>query len=157
MHDDRDPQSTQLANRLRRTFLRIFEAVEIDDPPSNNVAQNDLHRQVGSLYASCLGLLERTMSLWYGARKMSTAAKRTELMKQRSQLLQQVERSIQHLDATLDQLQSAQLADATGQAERNSALQDELSMGLEVARSVELRMQELERDLRAPDSREPGG
>ena len=80
---------------------------------------------------------------------MATDRAKHEMLDSRDDLLEQVETSIGHLESTLDNLQTVQIQRTDEElSDRNARLRQELDQGLEVARAVEKRMEDLERQLR---------
>ena len=147
MRRDRDPHTSGMVKKLKHVFERMWSLTP--DPVDDSYYLPDIYDQISGLYRSCLGLLERSMELWRAAQSVATEEAKERLLGSRNELIEQVEASIDHLDATLDSLQTSQMAERHGElAERNSELQQELEQGLEVARAVEQRMEELERELR---------
>ncbi len=147
---DRDLASTEMVKRLRDIFLRI-----LDVEPRHNThgfdRDSDIRYQMRALYDSCLQLIRRALEMRETAKEIATPARREELLGQRSKLLGQVELSMRHLNESLDQLQTARVKQDPDEAKDHQRLQSELDMGLEVARNVEARLDELEREIRDPD------
>ncbi len=150
MRRDRDPRSSELIKQLRGVFERAWTLTP--DPESEWKEPPEVYRQVMQLYQSCLQLLQRTYELWRASKAVATDRARHQLLDSRDELLGKVEESIDHLNASLDGLQTASI-DRTQEelAIQNKQLQRELEQGLEVARAVEKRMDELERDLRVAE------
>lgn len=150
LRQDRDLASIELVKRLRDIFLRI-----LDVEPRHNThgfdRDSDIRYQMRALYDSCLKLVRRSLEMRETAKEIATPAKREALLGQRSQLLGQVELSMRHLNESLDQLQTARVKQDPDEVQDHQRLQSELDMGLEVARNVEQRLDELEREIRAPD------
>ncbi len=150
MRRDRDPRTSDLVKHLRGIFERLW--VLTPDPESEWKEIPEVFRQAMELYQSCLTLLQRTYELWIASKSVATDRARHQLLDARDDLLGKVEQSIDHLNASLDSLQTAHI-DRTREelAIHNSQLQKELEQGLDVARAVEKRMDELERELRVTE------
>jgi hypothetical protein len=135
---------------LRGIFERLWTLTP--DPNSEWKEIPEVYQQAMELYQSCLTLLKRTFELWIASRSVSTDRARHQLLDARDELLGQVEQSVDHLNASLDSLQTSGI-DRTREelALHNSQLQQELEQGLEVARAVEKRMDELEREIRVSE------
>jgi hypothetical protein len=147
MRRDRDPRSS----RIVRGLLRIYERLRTSESDSERDATRtlrEIHDQARALYQSCLRLVERTLELWEGARRMATDVSRQQLLNSRGEMLDQVEASIGHLQRSLDELQGTALRRQEDLTSDHARLRQELDQGLEVARRVEERMGELERELR---------
>jgi hypothetical protein len=86
------------------------------------------------------------------SRDVATESARRKLGQSREQLITEVQESVGHLELTLDHMQTAQLKDETGLRADALRLRTELDEGLEVARQVEIRMQDLEFDLGGQES-----
>lgn len=150
MRRDRDPRTSDLVKQLRGIFERLWTLTP--DPNSEWKETPEVYQQAMELYQSCLTLLKRTFELWIASKSVSTDRARHQLLDSRDELLGQVEASIDHLNASLDSLQTSGI-DRTREelALHNSQLQKELEQGLEVARAVEKRMDELEREIRVSE------
>ena len=143
---DRDRHTSGMAKKLRDAFQRMWSLTP-DPGEDGSIGQQFV--LVDQLYRSCFGLLRRSVELWKAAQTVRTDEARDRLMASRDSVIGQVENSIRHLDATLDHLQTASLGnDESEMTARNQELQDELEKGLEVARAVEQRMEDLEHQLR---------
>lgn len=151
MRRDRDPRTTKMVKKLKDVYDRLTARgipESADSVTKRRAGMAEVHQGARGLYQSCLDMLERSLELWNGARKMATESSRAQLLKSRDEILDQVEESINHLDRTLDQIQVAKLGQDDSISADNSQLQQELEQGLEVARRVEERMRDLEHDLR---------
>lgn len=141
----RDPRTFSDIRLLRQLYKRHADAVDNAKfhVPADVAAMSE------QIYHSCVDALERSAALWETAQAMATRQARGELMEKRQQVLDEVAQSVQQWALTLDRLQAAPLqrGDEAGLAR----LREELDMGLQVARRVEQRMHDLERDLTPRD------
>jgi hypothetical protein len=146
MRRDRDPRTSGMVKHLKLVFERLWTLTP--DPLDEYQQDADVYDQISELYDTCLSMLERSFEIWRAARTVATDSAKHRMLDTRDDLLDQVETSIGHLETTLDSLQTSQM-ERTDQelAERNSKLQRELEQGLDVARAVEKRMEDLEHQL----------
>ena len=113
----------------------------------------ELQASAEELFGTCMAALERSLEKWDAAREVSSEEVRNQLLGSRERLLDELGAGITHLEKTLDHLLSTSMA--AGEAvEELARARTELEQGLEVARQVERRMGELERELR-PDAERP--
>lgn len=103
------------------------------------------------LYERCVDALQRAVSLGKAMVEMSTDQVRQELGEKVATLLGEVDQGVHQLGLTLDRLQSAALL--KDDTEEISRIREELDTGLQVARRVDQRMQELEHSLASPEDR----
>ncbi len=139
--DERTNQQLAVLTRLHRRMRRvgIFDAkISVDIMP-------DIKDKIEQLYRSCLSSLERSLELRNAAEEMMTESARTRVFDSRESLIAEVGNTIEHLGATIDFLQTSKLEK---DGDRNlSNMRQELEYGLDVARRVEDRIQDLERSL----------
>jgi hypothetical protein len=143
---DHDPRTQQHVQQLRQLHERL-QRLTADGQNAPTPLLLELRDKAEQLYRCCLTSLERTLQQWNAAQEMSTAETRDQVLKWREDLLDEVSKGIAHLGATLDHLQASSLrpgSDAEGIAE----VRDELDIGLQVARNVQARMDDLERGLK---------
>jgi hypothetical protein len=148
--DERTNQHLAMLRQLHRRMRRV--GIFGGDLPV--MILPEVKEKTEQLYRSCLSSLERSLVLRDAALEMMTEAARRKLFKSREALIGEVGTTIRHLAATLDFLQTAKLEkDDDLHLER---MWQELEFGLEVARRVEDRMNDLEQSLddRVPD--QPG-
>lgn len=143
---DEDPRTGRYAKDLERLRGRL-EQVELADRDVRSGILPEVRRQAEQLYQSCVASLERALDLWQTAQNMATPDARQRLMDTRDQLLDEIGRSIEHLGLTLDRLQVSGLQVDANEDEKLAELREELRVGLEVARRVEGRMQQLDQEL----------
>jgi hypothetical protein len=141
LQDDPDARSLDSLGKLRQLHGRLQAA-----PPS--AAADPLLAEVRDksqvLYESCLSGLERVAVQGAAAREVTTAEARDTLLRSRTALVDEVVQGIERLGASVDQIQVSALAH--GAAERDLAqIRNDLDAGLEVARRVRERMEEIER------------
>jgi hypothetical protein len=146
LRTDRDPRTAKSIDKLAGLRKRMIQS-GVTESGKDSPVLPELVGKADELYRSCLKSLERSLELWEAARDMATSEARDELLRSREALVGEVVQSIDHLAATVDYLQSASLQ--RGQEDVDIAkVREELEMGLEVARRVTERVNELERGLR---------
>jgi hypothetical protein len=139
---DGDERTRECLEQLRRLHRRMSKSGLVDGEGSSPMLP-EIRRKVEQLHWSCLRSLEKSLDFWQAAMEMATPSARQEMLGRREQLLEEVEGSIRHLAATVDHLRAKQLSrdDRGGELVE---VRKELEMGLEVARRVERRIDELE-------------
>lgn len=145
LRGDKDYRSNQCMRELQTLYdrmqhNRLVEAQEDDSP---NV--RDIKQQTWDLYRAGFGSLERSFDLWVGADQMTDDEASESLLKSRQDLLDEVNESLQHLGKALDYLQTRKLQNSDEDTLTDSS--KELAQGLEVARNIQRRLDELEREL----------
>ncbi len=154
LHGDGDPRTIASVRDLRKIYRRLERAGMVGEGGSGELLPEIRDHSV-ELYESCVESLERTLAFWNAAQEMATREAREKLLRSREELLAEIRQSIHHLGATLDHLQTAALqSERPGQ--ELSEMRRELEMGLEVARRVSSRMDQLERGVREGEP-EPSG
>ena len=147
LRKDGDARTGQQLRALRELCKRMQRIGLWDADPHEFSATRDVKRQIRQLYESTLASLERTLELHLAAREMADEVKRRELQATRARIIEEIEGSVRQLGKTLDQLQAVQLMADASELQLSQA-RDELDAGLEVARNVQRRMDELEQSLR---------
>lgn len=146
LRQDEDSRTGELLKAIRELFKRI-EELGIGSQSTEKTWMKAIAEQVDELYRSCLDGLEKSYALWQEAKRVNTPDLKDRLLKQREELVEEVEKSVQHLGKSLDQVQ---VSSSSLQRPDNDLgrLRDELDQGLEVARKVEQRVSELDREIR---------
>lgn len=149
LRTDRDPRTTQMARRLQELYERMLQLSPVYSrhPSSLRPIAQEILDHAAELYNSCLDLLQKSLHLWRTARQLSTDTARNQMLESRENLIQEIEASIQNLESTLDTLQTSQLQHRELESTENARLRDELRQGLDVAREVQRRMDDLERGI----------
>lgn len=146
LRSDQDPRTGRWLRELRDLHQRMIRLGILSVGP-----QHEWVKQIGDpaieLYRSTLESLEQSLEVWKAAREIKTPGLRDQLLATRDQILQEVSESVEHLDKTLDRAQASQLKKSIPPTDL-SAMRAELQQGLDVARSIEHRMNDLERDLK---------
>jgi len=145
LRNDPDRRSTQLLRDLRNAFdrlrandLNVFDA-------GDSAVTTELKQQAQSLYTSCHKLLTQTHALWRGSEQVKSADKAKALLATRDQLLGEVAESLDNLEHAIDFLQTNRLL--SQDADNVALAREELEHGLELAKNVEARLRELNKDL----------
>ncbi len=146
LRKDKDPRTGQSLRDLRDLYKRMQRSGILERDGESRITA-EVKEQTQQLYQSCLTSLERSFRLWETAQDMTTASQREQLMASRENVVTEVNNSIQHLGKTLDYLQAVRLEKELPE-DSLPEMQQELEQGLEVARRVQQRMDELEGDLR---------
>jgi hypothetical protein len=141
LRDDSDPRTRDNVTKLRQLRSRLQAALR---NPTGDPLLVEVRQKTEELYQSCLGNLERVAQQGVAAREMATAEARETVLRSRGELLEEVTRSVEQLGASIDQIQVSALAQGTGSSDL-AKIRSELDVGLEVARRVQERMEDLDR------------
>jgi hypothetical protein len=139
---DQDDRTGRCLQRLRNLQRRVHKRGLLDGRV-NSPMLPEIRPKVEQLYRSCVRSLEKSLEFWQAAMEMATQEARQEMLDRREQLLAEIEGGIRHLAATVDHLRAKQISRHDGEREL-AQVRRELEMGLEVARRVEQRIDELE-------------
>lgn len=142
LRSDGDPRTTDMLNRLNQVAGRL---ASLEKRAGKTAESGEVLEKARQLYQSCLQSLDHAWQNWKAAQEVATDDARRSLLSAREQIYGEVGQSIERLNATLDQFQVAALS--RGDQQNLSQIQAELDMGLEVARNVQRRMNELDREL----------
>ena len=151
---DRDRRTSNMLRQLQKIYDRLLATERWTSQQSAEPIYEEVRVQANNLYASCLNLLERSLQIWKVSREVTTESARVELNQSRESIISEVEQGISNLEQTLDHMQTTQLKGGSQLKEDSIRLRRELDEGLEVARRVEQRMKELEKDIGIQATRE---
>jgi hypothetical protein len=151
LRKDKDPRTNEVVKQLKALRSRLTRVGLIGRRRISETAA-EIRDDARQLYRSCLTSLERTLDHQQAAGEMTTPELRQKLLSAREELISQIGESIVRLGATLDHLQTSALEPGR-QSEELTRMRRELQTGLEVARRVEQRMDQIDRDL-GPQRRE---
>ncbi len=152
LRQDEDPRTNRYLKSLDELHSSL-EQIALPDRDRRSGVLPEVRQQTETLYQSCLDCLERTLDLWQSAEDMTASEVGQQLLDSREELLGEIGKSIDHLSLTLGRLR---LSDVREEPDETLAeTREQLRIGLEVARRVEERMDQLEEDLqRGGTSRE---
>jgi len=142
---DGDPR-TEASLRDLRALAKAFHDGQAWSASLNARSTFDILAGVEQLFNRCVISLEKTLELWYAARDMATLEARDPILEQRERIIEDVGKSIGQLGKILAGIQTL----GTEGGVENSDLariRQELDQSLEVARSVEKRIQSLDREI----------
>jgi hypothetical protein len=136
--DDDDPRTdTALADL--RTLMESFQQHDWADSKSFNTQSTlDILAGIEELFNGCVSSLEKTLELYYAAKKLRTPSARKPLMERRETIIKEVNASVSQLGQILAQVQ--QLGVDDDNAAQLSRLRQDLNENLEIARRVGERM-----------------
>lgn len=151
LRQDNDHRSSQCVRDLQDLYDRIHfhRLLEKDDSGSGPASElmTEVQSQSRQLFESGEQALERTYQLWRAANDMTNDSNREGILKKREELLEEVNRSLMNLGEGLDFLQTGKLSQSdAGRAVGDAGAQ--LARGLEVARKIHERLDELEAETR---------
>jgi hypothetical protein len=147
---DRDQRTNDALQRLQNVYDRLDKLAASQETAS---LFEQLQATTTSLYESSLRMLGRTLDLWDTGQKLATDKAREEIRENRESILGQVQQSIHHLNELLDHVEVQNLKFADADSQQHQELRKQLEEGLEVARRVEERMVNMEKEmgLRVPE------
>lgn len=149
---DKDPRPEAALRDLRALAAALQEAIG-DSNGENGSLIIDINLRVGQLFDQCVASLRETDRLWQTARRLNSPAARQPLLDQRERIITDVQATTRQLSQTLVALQS--LGSTRGAPADLSRLRDELDQSLEVARTVEERVNDLVREAAGPVLAQP--
>ena len=144
---DRDPLTGKLLRQLRAIHKRMVDLKVFAGASDTPSWQAEIRQQVAKLYESSVGSLERSCDIWKSSQQVHDEQLKKELSSKRSHVLTEVTESIERLGKTLDQIQVSSVKTEQPEGELAS-LRQELEQGLEVARNIEERIDELNQQVR---------
>ena len=150
LRDDKDYRSNQLIRDLQSAYDRMCANRLIEPSPADDSVTREIKQQTWGLFESGYQALERSYELWQSAVQMTTDEGREKLMAPRASLLDEVNESIVYLGQGLDFLQNKRLHSRTNLSLSKSG--KELARGLEIAKRIHERLDDLEEEIRLPES-----
>ncbi|HNT34839.1 MAG TPA: hypothetical protein PKH07_07565 [bacterium] len=152
---DEDPR-TEAALRDLRTLAKAFRETREWSDSLKAQPTLDILSGVEQLFARCVVLLERTLTLWYTARKITSSEARKPILDQREQIIADIGESIKQLGSILAGIQAIRVGDSGDRSDIRQ-IRHELDQSLEVAKMVEKRMQAFNQDIdsRIAETQEP--
>lgn len=137
---------TESCLRDLRALAGAFEQGRAWAGSLNSSTGIDVLSGVDQLFKQCVVSLEKTLELWYTARRMVTSAARKPILKQRELLIADVTESIQKLGKVLADIQSLQVGSGRQHSEL-AEIRQELDQSLKVARRVKKRLKAFEEEI----------
>ncbi|MBM3879397.1 MAG: hypothetical protein FJ387_06710 [Verrucomicrobia bacterium] len=137
---DEDPRP-EAALRDLRALLLAFETAEAGASPVHLATVVELRARAHQLFEHCVRSLDQTGQLWQTAQQLHTPAARQPILDQRERIIAEVQASVQHLSDTLVGLQT--LGTQPGSAKELTRMRTELDQSLELAKTVEARVDSL--------------
>lgn len=149
LRQDKEYRSNQLIRDLQDLYdrMRHNQLVEFHEDDSQVV--HDIKQQTWDLYEAGYESLERTYELWKASDQMSKGENRERLQEMRKHLLDEVRESLSYLGQGVDFLQSHRLNAVSNESLTESG--KELARGLEVAREIQRRLDELEQEIKVTE------
>jgi hypothetical protein len=145
LRNDNDHRSSQCIRDLQDLYDRMYENDLIASGPSES--EDDIKAKTGQLFETGKMALARTYELWRAAHEMTSEQNRDEILKTRETLLEDVSQSLGNLGHAIDFLQTSRIKNQDP-ARSVSEAGAELARGLEVAKAIQLRLDELEDEIR---------
>ena len=139
---DNDPRP-ESALRDLRALLKAFEEAENSAIAGHLPMVVELHQRARQLFQQCVQSLAHSGRLWQTAQGLATPAARAPLLAQRERIIADVQATVKQLSETLVSVQSLGADATTGSSRELTRLRGELDRSLEVARTVEERVNTL--------------
>ena len=149
LRQDKDYRSNQLIRDLQDVYDRMRHNQLVEFHADDSQVVHDIKQQTWDLYEAGYQSLERAYDLWQASDQMSDSENRQRLQEMRKQLLDEIHESLEFLGQGVDFLQSHRFNAASHESLSDSG--KELSRGLEVAREIQRRLDELEREIRVTE------
>lgn len=141
---DDDPRPEKALRDLR-ALVRVFQETQIESGGNHQLASLiDVHARVIELFDHCVELLEQTIQLWETAAALHTPAARKPILAQRETIIDDIQGSVRQLSAALIGLK--QLGAGNASTDRLKQMRGELDQSLEIAKTVETRVNEWMRE-----------
>lgn len=142
---DKDPR-TETALKDLRSLVKAF-----DDPEDLGVSKEavvlfEIQINAMHMFEQAVRSLEQSLVLWHTANGLATPAAREPILAKREHILREIFQSIHHLGKVLAGLQDIRAAG--GSTPDLARIRDELDQNLDVARQVDVRLKDFERELR---------
>ena len=149
LQEDRDARTEKLLRELR-SLAATFEDGKAWSNNLDTRSAFEIESKVRELFQGCVSHLERSLELWRLAQEIDSTRGKEIILNQREKIIHDVETSVEQLGSILDGVLSLGILkkDDTELAR----IRDELDQSLEIARQVEERMEEFDKD---KDIREP--
>ncbi len=143
--DDGDPRTEACLRDLRQ----LAELVQDDETWNKGIDSRttfDIVSGVENMFQQCVASLEKTLELWYTANRMTTQDARRPILAERERIVVEVGKSITQLGRIIAEIKVLKTENISGVSDL-ARIRDELNQSLNVAKSVEARMQTLEREI----------
>ncbi len=137
---DRDPRP-ETALRDLRALIIAFEQVSASDSAVHGLTIVEVRSKVQQIFQQSVHSLEQTLKLGEIAQRLMTPAARAPILEERERLIADIEAGTRQLGGTLAALQ--RLADGDGSNSELGRLRTELDRSLDLAATVEARLQAL--------------
>lgn len=145
---DQDPRP-ETALRDLRALMGAFEELSRHEPGLHGATVVDIHAKARQIFQQSVRSLEQTLKLGETAQRLLTPAARAPILEERERLVADIEASTRQLGVTLAALQ--RLAAGGSSQSELARLRDDLDRSLDLATTVDARLQALLHDVR-PDA-----
>ncbi len=143
--EDTDPR-TESALRDLRAMAELFHSDTSWKKALDPRSVFDILTGVERLFNQCVQLLEKSLELWYTARRMRTVEAREPILAERERIIREIGVSIRQLGKVFAGIGKMSAGQDVSMQEMKR-LREELDRNLEVAEKVRNRMQSLNREL----------
>lgn len=149
LRQDKEHRSNKLIRDLQGLYGRMRDNQLVEFHADDSQVVHELKQQTWDLYEAGRESLERSYELWKAFDQMSPGESRDRLQQMRMQLLDEIQQSFSCLGQGVDFLQSHRLNAVTDESLTQSS--EELARGIEVAREIQRRLDELEREIKVTE------
>jgi hypothetical protein len=140
---DNDPRPEKALRDLR-SLVHVLKESALDSKSHQTATMVDIHAKVTELFEHCVELLEQTIQLWKTAAKLNTETAKKPILAQRETIIEDIQQSVQQVSNTLVGLK--QMNSNESSTARLKQMRVELDQSLDVARTVEERVNRLMRE-----------
>lgn len=144
---DNDYRSSQCIRDLQDLYDRMYENDLLANSKDSDVG-DDIKRQTWQLFETGKKALHRSYELWQAAEQMTSEQNRNEILHTREGLLDELSESLTNLGHAIDFLQTSRIKKRQENTRSINQAGSELARGLEVAKAVQRRLDELEDEMR---------
>ena len=141
LRTDKDPRTGELIRGLRNLYKRMHteNLLADSDGPS---WQYEIRQQLSEFYNASIDSLRRTHQFWQLANDVHSEKERDQLMQSREDLITELQDAVTQLGSTVDAVHLQTVKQALPD-QNLSQVQQELQQGLEVARRVQQRLDQI--------------
>jgi len=143
LQEDGDSRTERYLRELR-SLTMTFEDGKAWSNNLDTRSAFEIESKVRDLFYGCVSYLERTLELWHLAQEVDSKRGEEIVLKQREKIIDDIESSVQQLGKVLEGVLS--LGISKNDDTELARIRDELDQSLEIARRVENRMNDFNRD-----------
>ena len=138
---DKDPRDQEALRELRKIYYDFFDDLEKGQLLS--VVPDEMKNQINDIFDAIVAQLEKQYKIWDNANKVSGKTKK-KLLKQREEMIEEIQVGVENLSHVIEEIRTMDI-DMDRKELKN--LQSKLDSQLNVAKTVNTRINEFEDDL----------